>query len=291
MRAGYGPVTVNVTSSNPAVGTLVTSPLVLNPCQGSVTTQFDPVSVGTTLLSVEPPAGFAMPTNFQQITATVTQPDLYIFDLTVGRNLQVTHSVGMLGVTPPIPVTFTVTSSNGGVVAISTDPNAAGGASVSFPNVASSPSPPFYVQGMSVGTATMVAQAPGFNDRTATITVLPSGFRWGFSGLTTTAGANNTNLPLYTAYLNNGSLIAGSCGSCTAQSIRGGIGPVTVNLNTSNPLVGVLTTNPLVFNVGQSSLVTQFDPLTAGTANITIETPEGFHTPANYQQINANVNP
>ena len=74
-----GGITVNVpvTSSLPAVGTITMSPVVMQAvADGGVsggTTQFDPLSGGTTIIEVGVPAGFDTPTNTpSQLLPTVT---------------------------------------------------------------------------------------------------------------------------------------------------------------------------------------------------------------------------
>jgi hypothetical protein len=71
LRGGMAPVSVNVISSNMGVGVVTTSPLVFNPNVNYLTTQFDPVAQGITVISVEPPAGFSTPTTYRKIDATV----------------------------------------------------------------------------------------------------------------------------------------------------------------------------------------------------------------------------
>ena len=61
-----------VTSSNPAVGTIVGSPVAFAPGDSFKTTAaFDPAAVGSTTIAVTTPAGFTTPSNSQSITATV----------------------------------------------------------------------------------------------------------------------------------------------------------------------------------------------------------------------------
>ena len=64
-------VDVAVTSATPSVGVITTSPLTFVAGDGQVTTAFDPLNAGSSLLTVEVPPGFSPPTNFRQITATV----------------------------------------------------------------------------------------------------------------------------------------------------------------------------------------------------------------------------
>jgi hypothetical protein len=72
VRGGFSPaVSVAVTSSNPAVGTIVGSPASFNGGDATRSLAFDPLTAGATTISVTPPAGFSTPSNNQQIVATV----------------------------------------------------------------------------------------------------------------------------------------------------------------------------------------------------------------------------
>jgi hypothetical protein len=96
-EAVRGGLTVNVpvTSSNTTVGTITTSPVVFTGGAGYATTQFDPQTAGTTVISVEPPTGFNTPSNQRQITATVTAPNIWVNkdNVTVGKDLQDSVSI------------------------------------------------------------------------------------------------------------------------------------------------------------------------------------------------------
>jgi hypothetical protein len=70
VRAGLS-VQVPVTSSNTATGVITVSPLTIGANVPSVTTQFDPVAVGTTTVTVGTPAGFDASNNLRQIPVTV----------------------------------------------------------------------------------------------------------------------------------------------------------------------------------------------------------------------------
>ncbi len=70
LRGGLN-VDVAVNSSVPAVGTIVTSPLTFSGGDGFLTTQFDPVAVGITTISIVQPAGFTPVAGRTSITATV----------------------------------------------------------------------------------------------------------------------------------------------------------------------------------------------------------------------------
>jgi hypothetical protein len=66
------PVSVSVTSSSPAVGTITTSPLSFGANAGTQSTQFDPLAAGTSTVAVATPTGFDTPNDRRQITATVS---------------------------------------------------------------------------------------------------------------------------------------------------------------------------------------------------------------------------
>ncbi len=72
IRGGLTPVNVSVSSSLPGVGAIVGSPAVFAAGVQSITSvTFDPIAAGTTTISVTTPPGFTIPSNLQQITATV----------------------------------------------------------------------------------------------------------------------------------------------------------------------------------------------------------------------------
>jgi len=57
---------------------------------------------------------------------------------------------------------------------------------------------------------------------------------------------------------------------------------VNVDLTNSDPTVGTLTVNPVVFNGGVSVAAnTAFDTLSAGATTIALVQPSGFDIPAN----------
>ncbi|HOP80339.1 MAG TPA: hypothetical protein PLZ21_07225, partial [Armatimonadota bacterium] len=71
LRGGFGNVNVEVVSSNTAVGIITVSPVVFSGNVGMITTQFDPLAVGTTIIAPIPPEGFSQATTYYEITATV----------------------------------------------------------------------------------------------------------------------------------------------------------------------------------------------------------------------------
>jgi hypothetical protein len=285
LRAG-ATASVPVTSLNTGVGTITVSPVVFNGNDGSANTAFDPLAGGTATIKVGTPAGFSAPSNYQQITATVTAPAITASPVTVGLDLQAMFNV-YLPVAPPSPVTVTVMSNNSAVATITTNDKVAGGTTLSFPNVSGIPVGTIYVQGRSLGSTTLTIQAPGYTDGTASVTVDPSGYIINTPGgdfSTTTLSANTT------VQIISGRLHPTTLNYQAGQPVRGGLS-VSVAVTSSNPAVGPITTSPLTFNGGDGSATTEFDPQTAGTSTISVGTPAGFSTSSNYQHLTATVTP
>jgi len=278
---------VPVTSDDTNVGTITTSPLVFSNSAVTVTTKFTPRTAGTAKISVGTPAGFSTPANYTQITATVNAPNITVPNVTVGRDLQT--SVGIsLAVTPPSPVTVTVTSSNPDLVLIAPDSTSVGTSTVTFSNVTGTFAGTVYVQGLlDQGSVSIIAQAAGYNDGSGSVVLGASGFiidpRY-LSSINTTAQAANTTVRITAARLD-------SFGNLAAyQALRGGLN-VSVPVTSSNTAVGVITTSPVDFPGGSSTVATEFDPVAVGSTVISVLPPVGspFSTPSNYQKITATV--
>jgi hypothetical protein len=295
LRGGHGPVSVNVTSSNTTVGTILGSPVVFNANESSKTVQFDPENGGTTTLAIPapPPTGFSTPSNLQQITATVTAPNINLNpgSVQIGLDLQVSALISF-AVAPPTRRDVTVISNNPAIATITTDPLLEGGSTVTFTNVpATLPGTTvgtIFIQGRSLGTTTLTVQAPGYNNATLSVTINPSGFSYALAtpNITTTTAGANTTLTVQSMRLDPLTL-----NPTSAQPLRGGHASVSVDVTSSNTTVGRIVGSPVVFSVNQSSKTVQFDPLAVGTTTLAIPPPVGFSTPINLQQITATVNP
>ena len=224
--------------------------------------------------------------SYQTSTFVVTAPSISQNDVTAGVKLQ--SSVGVyLTQTPPSPVTVTVTSSNPAVAKLSTSTTAVGSASLTFTNATSGPGT-IYIQGLSVGTATLTTTAAGFTTATNTITVNPSGFVINpYSGsFTTTTFSGPNSISVVPAILDPTSMNFSNFGTLSP-----GVGPVTVSLTDSNTGIGTLTNVPLTFNTGDTGQNATFNPVAAGATTLALAPVTGFTTPNNLQSIVATVHP
>jgi hypothetical protein len=286
LRGGIS-VSIPLTNSNPSAGTLTsaTATILGGNTNSNTGPAFNPEAAGEALLAITTPAGFTTPSDFQQITATVTAPGMSINSATVGRDLQVSVPIS-LAVAPPSPVTVTVTGSNGLIATITKDGTVEGGTSLTFTNVTTTNVGSIFVQGRSLGTATVTVQAPGYTSDAGTVTVDPSGFVFITDTLTTTAGAANSAVRVDLYRLHPTTL-----NTVVNQDLRGGL-TASVGVTSANPAVGTIVNGTVVFSPGDSFRTTAaFDPQAAGTTTINLTQPPGFSIPSNLQQIGVVVNP
>ena len=297
LNPGIGPISVPVTSGTPATGTITTSPVVFNGNQSSQSTTFQPSAAGTSLISVGTATGvtgFSAPASSNSVTATVTAPQLGIYygSQTIGVNMM-TNNYIYVPVAPPTATTYTVTSSNPAVATLSTSATTVGTTTLTVPNVTGSGNvQQIFIQGQSVGTATLTVSGSGFTSGTVTITVYPSGFTLAgsySSGLSTTTFSSPTQFNVYPTVLNPTTLTY-----YTTGTLNPGIGPFSVPVTSSNTTTGTITTSPVVFAAGSSQATTSFQPSSAGTSTIAVGAPTGtgaaaFSTPAQYTSFTATV--
>ena len=288
INPGSGPISVPITSATPATGT-VTSPVVFNPNDSQGTFPFQPVAAGTSVLTIgTPPAGFAVPSQYQSITATVTTPALTLYNQTTAVHLLNSEGLG-LPVAPPTghPVTVTLTSSDPTVFTVSSSSTVVGTASISYPNISNTGVGTAYFQGQKVGTATLTMSAPGYTSATSTITVHPTGFFMGypFTSFSTTTFSDPTGLNVYTAGLDPTTLNL----SENYLQVSPGVAPFQVGFTNSTPATGTLSATSVTFSPGDNQHAVTFQPVAAGTSTVTLVTPTGFATGTQYQSVVATV--
>jgi uncharacterized repeat protein (TIGR01451 family) len=295
VRGGRGAVNVPVTATDvtggPGVGTITTSPVAFNSGDVSGSTTYNPALPGTSRIEVLAASGFDRPSNAQTITATVSLPAITVPAQTIGGDLQVQTSATLGAPAPPGGVVVTLTSPEPNRLLLSPTATAAGNGSIIVtvpPGAVSSPS--FFIQALDrAGTVTLTASAPNFATTPSTMTLVPSGFIISSPGnFPTTTLSTNTTIFLAAVRLNPGTLTW-----VTSQPVRGGRGPVNVPVIatdvTGGPGVGAITASPVVFDSGDVSGSTTFDPTAAGTARIEVLMAPGFDRPSNAQTVTATV--
>ncbi len=300
IRAGLS-VQVPVTSSSTSVGTIVNSPLTFNGTDFQKTNaQFDPLGQGTTTISAGTPSGFSTPSSGNSIVATVTAPSIVlgVSQSNIGKNLQVTASGSLTAGAPSNGFQVTLTSSDPNNLRISSSATSLGGGTLvltlnqgdGIVDQTHAGLPQFYFQALgSSGTYTVTATAPGYTSATTNVTITSSGFVIVTpNGLGIDFGVALHPFPspqtiAITAYqLDSGN------NPINPQQVRGGLSvPVTIN-NTPSGVVSL--TSPVTVAAGNSSVSDTVNPLSTGTATLSLVTPSGFSTPASGTSVHANTN-
>jgi 6-phosphogluconolactonase (cycloisomerase 2 family) len=292
LRPGLSSITVGLTNTDtPAgVGTLASNSLVFNPGDTMHQTTFQPAVAGTAVIGFSStPAGYAKPSNDNTTTFTVTAPNsslilCNIYPITgtgsgsIAYNSACASSIS-LAVATPTATTVTLTSNSANLL-LSNSATAVGMNSITLSVAAGGTSAAqFYVQALaSNGSATITETVPGYNPTTATVNFVPSGFILQ-GGTATTSLSGTSPVYVYFAQLNPSTLAyAGQ-----TLILRPGLSSITVGLtNTDTPAgVGTLASNSLVFNPGDTSHQTTFQPAVAGSAVIGFSsTLAGYATPS-----------
>jgi hypothetical protein len=274
-------INVPVTSSTPAVGVITTSPVVFNGGAASGSTQFDPLTNGSTTIALGTPTGFSTPSSDTSRLATVITPSISLTqDLTVGRNLQASGTVILGQPAPPGGIQVQITSNSGDLL-LASSPTAAGAASIMISIPEGMFSALYYLHALAdSGTATYTASAPGYSPRTVSMFMARSGvvisgeFGFGFP-LATTINAPPQPVLLYTYRLDAGNA------PLEPQALAGGL-TLSVDLENSNPGVGSVT-SPVIITGGngtpESPGMGQFTPLSLGSTVLSVETPAGYTQP------------
>ena len=276
---------IGLTSSLTTVGT-VTSPLTFPAGSFTANSTFTPTGTGTTTLTLgAQPAGFTTPTagtTNAPITATVSAPQLSAINGTTGTGVYIPSSFS-LPLTPPSPVTVTITLSNPAVAVLSTNASVLGTSGTLVFNNISGSVPTFYIQGLTTGSTTVTVSAPGFtSSTTGVITVDPVSLTLYSGNFSTTTFSATTSLSVYLVILNPSNLNAlYYCGLSISCYLNPGTGPFNIALTSSNTTVGTVT-SPITFTAGSYTASSTFTPVGAGTATITLGAqPSGFTAAAN----------
>jgi 6-phosphogluconolactonase (cycloisomerase 2 family) len=293
LRPGAAAATIGLTNTDtPAgVGTLGSNSLVFNPGDTSHQTTFQPAVAGTAVIGFSSTlAGYSKPSNFNTTTFTVTAPNsslilCNIYSVTgtgsgsMAYNSACASSISLAVAAPAGGRTVTLTSNSANLL-LSTSATTVGLASITLSVAAgSTTAPQFYAQALaSTGSATITETVPGYNPTTATVNFVPSGFIV-VGGTSTTSLSGTSPVYVYFAQLDPSTL------AYEGQTLilRPGAPAATIGLtNTDTPAgVGTLASNSLVFNPGDTSHQTTFQPAVAGSAVIGFSsTLAGYATPS-----------
>jgi hypothetical protein len=291
LNPGVGPFGIALNSTNLGVGTISTSPVVLNADATSATTNFQPVAAGTTTLGLgTQPAPFSTPSQYQQVTATVTAPGITVGNVVTGVNME-NPLVGItLSVAPTSPINVTITMGTPGTATVANSATTVGLNTITIPNVTTTNVGTIWLQGQSLGSTTITVSAPGYTSGIGLATVDPSGFVFQTGNFATTNTSPPTTVPVYAAVLAPTTL-----NYLGSAQLNPGL-TVTVPLTSTNAnTIGSISPS-VSFSGGAASENATFTPNATGNGSttLTIGTPSGaagFSTPSqtSTQQIIATV--
>ena len=251
---------------------------------------YRPVSVGQATFSLTPPAGYVShPTqataaiNIDAATITIQ----YYGSGPLGRDLQTNSQLGTnLSYPFSRPIPITITSSDPSRLLVAPDSSTPGQASIT--TTLSSPVGQVYFQSLSDnGSVSVTASSDGFHSASQTITLAPSAALFQAAPVTqniyTNSGVQHFGVGIATLDSTTLRPLPFS-----AQLVRPG---TTLSVNVTASDNSVVTVNPsiLQFTSANSLPQIQVQPLSAGTAIVSIGQLPGGVTPASGQQLVLNV--
>ncbi len=286
---------VELKSSDPLVGTV---PATVNLDLSTVANNahrfpFTPLAGGTTTLTVTPPAGWSVPSQYPNMVVTVTAAGLafsQLRDTVIGRDLQTLASGVVLDAPAPSGGVVVTLETDSQALLLTKNGNALGTQIVTF-SIAEggTNTSAVYIQALgSTGTANITLSAPGYQTKTVPITLAPSGMVVGQNiSVQNTANANTlTGLSLEgVAYR----LDPGTGATSKVQTIRGGY-TVEIGLTSSQPAIGTVpSTVSFTGNGNNYGPEFTFTPLAEGSTVLTVAQPTGWQTPSNWASLTVNV--
>ena len=271
------------------MGDITTAPVTITGGSASADTAFQPHSHGSTALTVVTPAGFTAATQYGSLAANVSNPGIAVTDgIPIGQKLQISGTAFLGQAAPAGGLQLTLTSNNPSALLISASPTAAGTASITITIPEGGINATYYLQAAaSSGTATYSASAPGFNGRTGSVPLTPSG--------AVISGPFGLGLPFFSASLAAGGttpisvslaqLDPSNNSYSNTQQLAGGQ-TVNISLGNSSPGVGTVT-SPVTITGGNDTAVSPFTPLSQGTTLINVITPAGFTLSTSFTSLTA----
>lgn len=279
LRPGAAPVVVPIALSDPAVGSVSPSQLTFSPGNSTASFTFTPRASGSELISLGIPPGFGDPLARRHLLLTVTAARFALTgSLAVGKDLQAQVSASLPGVTgQTVSVELGSADPARLVLGLKRD-SLSPSATLSF--TSATQSIPVYLAGLaSSGFVTLTATAGALPPATYTVTLQPSGFRFGSTSTTVNAGSS-TSLQIHSSMLSPSLSPAGDF------ALRADLpAPVPLTVTSSNPNVVAAPAGPIYFNPGDSQQRFTISGKSPGVATLTLTPPEGWSIPAGANRI------
>ena len=307
MLAGGISIPITMDNSNPAAGSIESPSVTIPGGRGSFLTHFHPSSEGQAEITIKPPQGFSKLVELGSWTVSVRKPGLAISDqLNVGRDLQVSGVLALGQFPPEDGVRVTLKSSDPKRMVLSSSATKMGAESIEITVPPNEATARYYIQAFGdSGTVEYTASAPGFRPKTATVTLAPSGVvitpveqgppdeaqvvrqdagEGTYRMYVDLAKPFPMKVVAWTAQLDP---ITHHSADITVQPLRAGV-DLNVKLTNSKPDIGKIETE-IKIRAGSDNGVADFTPLSKGSTQISVITPEGFTPSANSTSVIAFV--
>jgi hypothetical protein len=304
--AGGLSVAVNITNSNPQVGTVTPATVTIASGSASATARFKPSSAGNTTLSAGVPPAFSVVSQHGMVSITIISPGIGVVDqVSIGRDLQLGGTLSLGQSAPPAGLQVVLTSNNPEQLLLSRSAHEPGQDSITIDIPAGGTNGLYYLQALSdTGTAAYTASAPGYVSRIGKVRLTPSGVVIGLGppdeaevfrkeaseyehGLSISL-SHDRGFPL-TVYMEQLDPVTYRGADITVQALRPGVS-ATVELKISDPAVGIIG-SPVSIKSGSSSAVMPFSARKEGSTVISAAPPIGFTPASNSTSLTVVVTP
>jgi hypothetical protein len=276
LRGGAPALTVPVNLSDATVGTVTPAQLVFNSGDSVKSFTFQPTGAGSELISLGVPSGFADAFSAREELLAVIAPRLAIAGATtIGKDLQSTLTA-TLSSAPAQAVAVTLNSADATRVELGPSTGSLG-ASVNLNFGANSTAgAQFRIAGLdSSGTVALNLAAPGLTASNYSVTLEPSGFRFGSTSATLASGATSFIQVISCA------LLPGSLAPAGDYAVRSDIAaPVPLTIASSNSSVVAVPPGPLYFDGGTAQQTFSITAGSPGIAILTLTPPSGWSKPS-----------
>lgn len=305
--AGGTSVPVVLSNSNPGAGKLGQSQITMPGGTSSVRLYFQPSAEGESVLTPEIPEHFVASKKYASVKAVVKKPGIAISgEVRIGQNLQISGVLGLGELAPPQGVKVTLTSEDPKKLLISASEKELGKQSVEIEVPGGTNVARYYLQALDgSGTVYYKASATGFQSRTAPVWLTPSGITLTpdlqgppdeahvlrkqppdgiYKFWVDLSKPKQTELVAWTASLDP---VTHRSADITVQPLRPGAS-VEIQLTNSHPEIAQVPAK-LRIEPGSDHAFASFKPVSEGSTEISVVTPQGFTQSANSTTVQGYV--
>ncbi|MEP6714563.1 MAG: hypothetical protein ABJC09_03255 [Terriglobia bacterium] len=298
---------VRLRNSNESAAKLVPDVVSMKIATSSAIFELQPSGEGEAIIRTEAPDGFAEPAEPAIVKASMVRPGLAISDhLTLGRDLQLGGVLSLGAPAPDAGASVVLTSSDPTRLLLSSSATRPGSGSITVLVPRGGASGIYFLQALGdSGSVTYTASGAEYRERTASVTLAPSGIVLtpasqgppdeaqvlrsdpGTGVHTVSADlrkGSKTSLVAWTVQLDP---VTHHAADITVQPLRAGL-TVRIPLTSSEPRIARLPREVRIRGGSEHSSAI-LEALREGSTTITVGTPEGFTVPANSTAVVAIV--